>query len=238
MHRFFVPPTAVQDGAVAFSADQARQMARVLRLQPGETVLALDGLGAEHTVTLGSVTPTTATGSVTATAVAAGEAAVRVTLYQALLKGDRWDYVLQKGTELGVAAFVPVLARRCVAQAEGEEKRRRWERIVLEAAEQSGRGVLPPVAAPVSLAAALPASAGVRLFLHESATTPLRAALPPSFTEVALFVGPEGGFDDREVAEAAAAGAQVVGLGPRILRAETAGAATTAALLYAAGQFG
>lgn len=213
-------------------------MARVLRLQPGEQVLALDNTGLEYTVRLGEVGPGAATGEVTATTPASGEPATRISLYQALLKGDRWDYVLQKGTEAGIARFVPVMARRCVAQAEGEEKRRRWQRIVQEAAEQSGRGLIPEVAAPVPLADALTAPAPCRLLLHEGGRQPLRQALPADGRELALFVGPEGGFADDEVAAAERAGAAVVSLGHRVLRAETAGPAVTFAILYALGEFG
>jgi 16S rRNA (uracil1498-N3)-methyltransferase len=125
-----------------------------------------------------------------------------------------------------------------VARPEGAEKRQRWRRIVQEAAEQCGRGLLPQVDDPVPLAAALQQAAGLRLLAHEQAAMPLRTALSSPVDVVSLFVGPEGGFDDSEVEAARAAGAAVVSLGPRILRAETAGVAATVAVLYALGDFG
>lgn len=239
MHRFFVLPAAIASGAVTFTPAQAHQMARVLRLLPGERVLALDGQGYQHTVRLTAVTPTAAVGMVEASAAAAGEPRVHITLYQALLKGDGWDYVLQKGTEAGIARFVPVLAQRCVAHGERQGKLRRWERIVTEAAEQSGRAIVPAVAPVAPLAQALRQAPGLRVFAYERAMAPLRDALRGGVpSEVSVFVGPEGGFEPAEATEAARAGARVVGLGPRVLRAETAGPAIAFAVLYASGDFG
>ena len=239
MQRFFVPIDAIAGTAVTFSGDQAHQMARVLRLRPGDQVIALDGAGLQHTVTLTAVAQDAAAGAIVGTEPATGEPKVRITLYQALLKGDRWDYVLQKGTEAGIARFVPVISRRCIAQPEGPARRRRWERIVTEAAEQSERGVAPAIAEPLPLAEALQQARGLRLFAYERGVTPLRTAIARRRpAEVSLFVGPEGGFERQEAEAATAAGIQVSSVGPRILRAETAGPALAFAILYARGDFG
>lgn len=214
-------------------------MTRVLRLRPGDQVMALDGAGLQHTVTLDTVTQGLTTGAIVGTEAAPGEPRVGITLYQALLKGDRWDYVLQKGTEAGITRFVPVIARRCIVQAEGPARRQRWQRILTEAAEQSERGMVPALSDPMPLAGALQAAGGLRLFAYERGVTPLRVALARRRPkEISVFVGPEGGFEREEAAAATAAGAQVISMGPRILRAETAGPALAFAILYARGDFG
>lgn len=239
MQRFFVPSASVQGERVAFTEAQAHQMARVLRLRSGAQVVALDGMGMQFTVQLDTVTAVQASGAILSSEPATGEPRVKLTLYQALLKGDRWDYVLQKGTEAGIARFVPVIARRCIAQPEGSARHARWQRIVTEAAEQSERGILPHLDEPMPLEAALRQAGGLRLFAYERGVTPLRTALARRRpAEVSVFVGPEGGFEREEAAAAGAAGAQVISMGPRILRAETAGPALAFAILYARGDFG
>jgi len=239
MQRFFVPAAAITETAVTFTSEQAHQMTRVLRLKPRDQVIALDGAGAQHLVTLETVTVTLTTGRILSSEPAFGEPRVRLTLYQALLKGDRWDYVLQKGTEAGIARFVPVRARRCIAQPEGAARRARWQRILTEAAEQSERGIVPALSEPMPLAEALRHAGGLRLFAYERGVTPMRVALARKRpAEISIFVGPEGGFEREEAAAAAEAGAQVISMGPRILRAETAGPALAFAILYARGDFG
>jgi 16S rRNA (uracil1498-N3)-methyltransferase len=244
MHRFFVAPATLASApAVALTGEIARQIARVLRLRPGERVVLFDGSGREWLVRLTAVTPDTATGAIERERAGDAEPRLRLTLYQAALKGDHMDYVLQKGTEVGIAAFVPLLTERTIARAVDERKLTRWRRIVREAAEQSGRTIVPPVAPAVPLAAAGERLAGTpALLLWEAErATGLGAALtglPRPLPPLALIVGPEGGLSEREVAGAVAAGAHTVGLGPRILRAETAGLVAASALLFAAGDLG
>jgi 16S rRNA (uracil1498-N3)-methyltransferase len=171
------------------------------------------------------------------------EPAARVVLCQGVLKAAKFEVVLQKCTELGVAAFVPLLCERAVAAADeaGEAKRRRWARIAAEAMEQCGGTRLPEISPPRPLMhalAGLPPGAVALIPWEEERDTPLRAALesaganrPPIPAEVHLFIGPEGGFSTGEIALARRHGAIPVTLGPRILRAETAAiAAVTLAL--------
>jgi len=235
VQRFFVTPGAVMAGAVEFTPEQARQMAAVLRLRPGATVVALDGMGWAYRVVLREVTPHRAAGDIIERQPARGEPATRITLYQGVTRSARWEVVLQKGTETGVAAFVPVRCRRSVAGGDGSPDRMtRWRQIVQEAAEQSGRGRLPEVSAAVPFEAAIAAANGVPLLLHPwGKTVPLRVAatLTTPGAGIALFVGPEGGFDDGEVAAAVTGGLVPVHLGSRILRTETAGPLAAALLL-------
>jgi 16S rRNA (uracil1498-N3)-methyltransferase len=163
---------------------------------------------------------------------------VAITLIQAVPRGDRMDLVLQKTTELGVARIVPVLTSRSVARPPAD-RARRWQTIAAEAARQSGRADVPSVGAPLPLAEALPLAAPcARRFAlwEEERERPLRRALgdAPGPT-LALLVGPEGGLAPAEVEQARAAGFVTVGLGPRILRVETAAIVAVALVQAAAG---
>jgi 16S rRNA (uracil1498-N3)-methyltransferase len=244
MHRFFVPPETLGGGPpVVLPERLAHQLARVLRLTPGDRIVLLDGGGDEWLVRLTAVAPARVEGLIERRQPGAGEPRPRLTLYQAPLKGDQFDYVLQKGTEVGLAAIVPVLTERTIARAIDERKLARWRRIVQEAAEQAGRAALPAVRPPLSWAAACQALRGhPALVLWEGERAlGLGAALrglPHPPTALALLVGPEGGLSEGEVAQARAAGLAVVTLGPRRLRAETAGLVAASAVLYASGDLG
>jgi len=244
MHRFFIPPDRRAGTIVHFEADQAHQMARVLRLRPGDRVLALDGTGRQYEVALETV-DATAAGRVVAESVAAGETGARLTFYQSLLKRDKFEWVLQKGTEIGVAAFVPVITRRSLVRDAGVEpdKLARWRRIIQEAAEQSGRGALPALRPPVPFATAVGEATGYgrALIAWEGETERSLAAVlaePLSRSTVALFIGPEGGFDPVEVEAAVAGGVLPITLGPRVLRTETAALVGAALVLYELGDMG
>ena len=132
MHRFFVPPESISDGRAALSGDQARQIARVLRQSPGDSIILLDNSGQEYDVLLTAVSLRLVEGRVTQQRFGLGELDTKITLYQALLKRDRFDLVLQKGTELGVSTFVPIVTERTVARAsEGrraDSRLDRWQR--------------------------------------------------------------------------------------------------------------
>jgi len=244
MHRFFVPPDAVAAGRVRFSAAQAHQIVNVLRLRAGDRVKVLDDTGWEYEVELISLDRQSAEGRVRRKALATTEPRVKIVLYQAVLKGHRFELVLQKGTELGIVGFVPVVCERCVVGnlTDIESKLARWQRIIQEAAEQSHRAKLPQLQRPMLFEQAcsnlqglalLPweeeRQYGLRSFLRNLSTRP--------FT-VHLFIGPEGGFSPGEVQVARHYGIRTVSLGPRVLRAETAGLAAAAAILYEWGDLG
>ena len=224
VHRFFVPgPLA--GGDVALPAQITRQATAVLRLRTGEPVVVFDGSGGEWTAEL-RVSGRTATARLLEERFPAREPEVHVTLAQAVLKADRFEWVLQKGTELGVGAFHPLLTRRTVAGGAGRLDR--WRRIVIEAAEQCGRCRVPDVSPPRALGDVL-ARPGPAVLLWEgerrrpfAAALAAALALAPAGGGVRLLVGPEGGFEPDEVRAALAAGAIPASLGPRILRAETA----------------
>ena len=243
MHRFFLDPTQIGHQTVRFDADQAHQMRRVLRLRPGDRVLALDGRGRQYEVVLDEVTNARVIGRVAAQSEAGGEPGTRLTLFQSLLRRDKFEWVLQKGTEVGVSAFTPVTTRRSLVRGDDvtPEKMVRWERIIREAAEQSGRGLLPRLLPPAPFSAATVAAAALDRAVIAWEGEPQRTlgeALAHSgdLLEVGLFIGPEGGFEADEIDEAAAQGVVAATLGRRILRTETAAVVGAALVLHELGE--
>ena len=245
LHRFFVDPRACAGDVARVDGPQAHQLARVLRVRPGERVILLDGAGTEHVVELTTVTPRLVEGIVRETRPSVGEPRLFVTLYQGLATREKMETVIQKATEVGASQIVPVRCERSIVprgEAVDERRLERWRRIATEAAEQSGRGTVPLVRPPLSLDEALAEAAGAGPLLvawegerTRSLAEGLRMALP-SPPHLSLFIGPEGGFAPREIEQAAKLGAVTVSLGPRILRTETAGPVLAALVLYEAGE--
>jgi 16S rRNA (uracil1498-N3)-methyltransferase len=235
-YRFFVPSDSFSGDAVRVAdAELARQLGRVLRLGPGDHVLLLDGSGDACEVELSEIGRDLVVGRVLSRE-PVGEPAVELTLYVAMLRPERFEWVLQKGTELGASRFVPVqFARSLPADRADGRKGERWRRIIREAAEQACRGRLPGLAAPLSFADACVAAgaAELPLILWEGAAPPLRNLLRrPGPASVAILSGPEGGIAEEELTAAGQRGIMPVSLGPRILRAETAPIAAAAAICY------
>ena len=245
MHRFFITPDQLRGLIVQFDDEQAHQMRRVLRLRPGARVLALDGEGLQYEVQLEEVTNSRVTGLVATKTPATGEPRVRLTLFQSLLQRDKFEWVLQKGTEIGVAAFVPVITRRSLVRegVVGENKLERWRGKTREAAEQAGRGVLPSLIGPIPFDAAAPETLINERALIAWEGEPQRTVRDVlggmgDVTNVALFIGPEGGYEAAEIEEAQWYGAIPVTLGRRILRTETAAVVGAALVLYELGEMG
>ncbi len=148
MDRFFVSPGLLRSRAIVLTGEQAHRVRRVLRLRPGERVQLLDNLGSVYEAVLSGYGPQEAHFLIEGQEVAGGEPATHLTLFQSTLKGERFEWVLQKGTELGTSRFVPLICARNVVDDRRavDGKRERWQRIIQEAAEQSGRGRLPELA--------------------------------------------------------------------------------------------
>ncbi len=233
--RLFLAELLAPGATVILDGNQAHYLSRVMRTAPGDTVILCDD----------------ATGEWAARVVEAGkrslvlevverlrmrEAVPDFWLCPALLKKDRFDLVLEKATELGVAAFRPVVTRRCVADKLNADRARS---IVVEAAEQCARTALPDIAAPVSLDALLRDWPGCRtlFFADEAGGEPAGQAFVNAPC-AGLLTGPEGGFDDAERAAILAhPSARAISLGPRILRGETAAIAATALWMGTAGDW-
>jgi 16S rRNA (uracil1498-N3)-methyltransferase len=244
MRRFTLQPDRLAAGRVTFDAGESRHIVRVLRLRPGDTVLATDGAGRDFTVRLESVGET-ASGTVLAEAAGAAASPLNITLIQGVPKGDKMEAIVRAVTELGVARVRPALCERTIVRLEPgrwRDRARRWQRVAREAAKQCGRAVIPEVETPRPLgewlAAGEPTDLGVCLWEGEgtplarllTASTPPRTAL--------IVVGPEGGLARAEVEAARAHGLTVTSLGPRILRTETAGPAIVAILQSRFGDLG
>ncbi|GAB4279353.1 MAG: 16S rRNA (uracil(1498)-N(3))-methyltransferase [Candidatus Promineifilaceae bacterium] len=240
-HRFFIPSqNGYQvDETIDLPQEVAHQLRHVLRVQPGEQVVVLDDRGWEYVVQLTQLEKRAGQGVVTAVSRNENEPSLQLTLFMSLLKRDNFEWVLQKGTELGVSCFVPVVTSRTVVTAVSPNKFARWQRIVQEAAEQCRRGRIPTIA-PVTRwddALALAAQNDGRFIpweLAEGAT--IAKNMPPNAASAALFIGPEGGFTEDEVAQAQAAGVGPVTLGARILRAETAALTAVTLVMAAVGE--
>lgn len=240
-HRFFIPTNCITPPTVQLPADIARQINTVLRMQSGDKIVVLDNSGTAWQVNLTEVSKNAVRGRIIDQQPATGEPKLHLTLYQGTLKAQKFEWVLQKGTELGVSRFVPTICQRSVVRDRSAllKKHDRWQQIVREAAEQSGRGKLPELHPAMSLAEALAAAqaAELRLMPWEEATGELLStALAEPVASIALFIGPEGGFSATEATNAQLAGAKLITLGPRILRAETAGLAACAAIMVKAGE--
>jgi 16S rRNA (uracil1498-N3)-methyltransferase len=242
MHRFFVPAESLITDKVHIRDEAAHQITRVLRMRAGDEICLLDGKGWEYRVTLLSVSKDDVSGRVEERAQCRAEPQHQVTLYLSLLnKPDKFEWALQKCTEIGAAAFVPVRAARSISEAPGHARLERWQRIIQEAAEQSGRGVIPSLEEPVTFPAALaiPLQRGqsaiiAALGCQTSLKTALKSVRPTG--GICVFIGPEGGFTPDELRDAEAAGIRPVTLGPRTLRAETAAAVALAVTLYELGE--
>ncbi|MHB8856055.1 MAG: RsmE family RNA methyltransferase [Bellilinea sp.] len=238
MHRFFVPPDAFQDETISFPAETTQQIQRVLRLRSGEKVIALDNLGWQYSVELTEVNRGQATGRVLEKSSVLSEPPVHLSMYLCLTQREKFEWMLQKCTEVGAAEFTPVLSSRSLVQDKHtyENKHSRWERIIQEAAEQSGRGKIPRLNQPLDYAAAVEtarAKNGICLIAWEEETTlRLPDALQgvPTGANLTLLIGPEGGLSVEEVDQAVRIGWKAVSLGQRILRMETA-AIVSAALV-------
>lgn len=245
MPHFFVSPESIRGGRFILSIEESGHLARVLRKKAGDEIGLFDGGNHAYRGVLEVVTPERVEGRILAE-LSAGVAPYTLRLFQAIPKGDTFEWILEKTTELGVAEIVPLQTRRNVAVIPPDRwaaKKARWEKIVRAASAQCGRAELPLVSAPVDLAGAL-----ARLGSGETSLIPwegevdrtLKAALASvdrvgRRPVVNVMIGPEGGFDPGEVAQVRAAGVVPVTLGPRILRTETAGIFAASAIFYELG---
>ena len=244
MRRFTLQPEQLVGGRVTFDAGESRHLTRVLRLRPGDTILATDGRGRDFTVRLESVGET-ATGTVLAEARGIAASPLAITLIQGIPKGDKMEAIVRAATELGVAHIRPAVCARTIVRLEPGRWRdpaRRWQRVAREAAKQCGRAVIPEVEPPRTLAEWLAAAeaADLALCLWEGDGTPLGRLLASAATPrtAMIVIGPEGGLARDEVEAATAHGLTLASLGPRILRTETAGPAIAAILQSRFGDLG
>ena len=231
VHRVFLKD--LRAGERVLSGAEAHHLAQVLRVKPGARVRAFDGSGLEAAGEVSQVDELSVTLYLGAPQPSDVEAALKLTLAVPLLKGDKFSEVVRRGTELGAVRFVPVLTSRCDVKVLSDNKLTRYRRVATEAAKQSGRSVVPEVGSLRKLSGL---DLGPRtLVAHPLASATLREVMRSDIAsdggEVTLVTGPEGGLTEQEVESLIERGAKGVTLGARILRAETAPIALTAALL-------
>lgn len=242
VRRFRVEKSRIRE-AVAFIEDpgEMRHILRVLRLRPGDRLILFDGEGGEYPASIQEISREQISFSLEAERPGkTAESPLRILLGLSLLKGPRFEWVLQKATELGAAEIVPFLPARAVPQWRKDHSRAaRWEKIVSAAVKQSGRAVVPRLHPPLSFPEALSLfpEAG-RIFLWKEGAGRLAEALLAPVSAVYALVGPEGGFSSREGEEIQRAGFRPVRLGPRVLRAETAAMVITGLLQFLYGDLG
>lgn len=247
MNRFFIPQTPLVPGSTVAITDaqDVHHVRRVLRLRSGDRVEIADGAEKEAVGAIVDISDGSVTVRIESVVDINRESPVEITLFQSLPKGTKLETVFQKNTEIGVTAFVPLLAERCVSRIEDakteKKKLERWQAIIDEAAKQAKRSRVPRIAPVMGMREALKSLDAYDLVLvpHTGeGVVHLRQALGSGYQRIAVFIGPEGGFTETEAAALADAGAIPVTLGPRILRTETAGFVVSSILQYVLGDMG
>lgn len=257
MQRYFVTPQELQKGEFVITGDDARHIVKVMRMKPDDKIYVSDGQSKSGIAVISETAADTVQVELVELLERSREPAWSVTIAQSLPKGDKMELIIQKGTEIGACAFTPFQSERMIVQydARKEAKRlERWGKIAKEAAEQCHRDRIPVIEGVRSWNELLQliGSFDLALFCYEEEGREheglgLRAAVQHWLTagvrqgdkpSILLIAGPEGGFTEREAAEAEQAGAKLVGLGRRILRAETAGIVGLTCLMYESGEMG
>ena len=225
---FYVNPENVYHNELILDGDEFHHLSRVLRKKKGDIIWAVDGKGAAYKTELLDISKSEARGKIIQTRRRLGEPVIEITLAQGLLRGERFDWLVEKATEIGVHHIIPLQIERSNTTA-GPQKLSRWKRIALSAMKQSGRTILPEISVPKSFThiLALGTDCHYRLMAHPNSDSQSIAQCDPHRINVTprvlLVVGSEGGFTDQEVEQAIDNGFKMINLGPRRLRSETAG---------------
>lgn len=242
MRRSRIHTTQALEAGVTIALEQRVEhyLSRVLRLGDGDEITLFNGDGRDYSARLCRDGRGSLCASIIAHVEPVNESPLAITLVQAVGRGERMDFALQKATELGVARIQPITSERVGVKLEEKKRTRRlghWQGVVISACEQAGRATVPEVLPLISLQAWLQeGGATQRLVLDPMATQPL-SAVAPAEGPVAIVVGPEGGFSEREMEMLRSSGVRPVSLGPRVMRTETAGPAAIAVLQTISGDF-
>ncbi|MBK7259076.1 MAG: 16S rRNA (uracil(1498)-N(3))-methyltransferase [Ignavibacteriae bacterium] len=225
---FYAPPQAISNGFIRIDGDEFVHLSHVMRRTPGDIIGVADGQGTAYTAEVVTVEKRMAVCKVRTHHPMLHESPVRVILAAALLKNpSRYDFLIEKATEIGVSAIIPLITDRTIPR---QARTERWQKLALAAMKQSGRCVLPPVHEPVTFPVLMERSASFaaqRWLFHEAAED---SGIIEAGSHM-VIIGPEGGFTDGEVALAVKNNCAAIRLGPRRLRSETAAVAATARFL-------
>ena len=241
MHHFFVDPSSIEEGIVRIVGTDLNHMKNVLRMKPGEEVLISDGTGKDYNCQVKEYGAEEGILVILSENADSRELPSRIWLFQGLPKADKMELIIQKAVELGAYEIIPVETKRCVVKLDGKKaakKVERWQQIAESAAKQSKRMLIPNVHQVLSFKEALKyaESMDIRLIPYELAkgmqeTKEILAAIEQG-QSIGIFIGPEGGFEEKEVETAISEGAKPITLGKRILRTETAGLAILSVLMF------
>ena len=241
MYHFFVEPEQISEKEIRITGSDVNHIRSVLRMKPGEEILISSRAGGDYHCAVEEIGQDEVRTSIMWKEALGRELSCPIVLFQGLPKGDKMEMVIQKNVELGVHAIVPVSMKRCVVKLDekkAQAKQKRWQQISESAAKQAKRGIVPEILPVMSFTRALDYAKDFeqKLLRYECAvgiagTRRILSGIQPG-QKVAVFIGPEGGFDEKEVEEAKKAGFQVLTLGRRILRTETAGMMLLSVLGY------
>lgn len=244
MHRFFADASCIDDNVITVTGDDVQHISRVLRLKCGDCIEICDMCGTDYLCTVSSVSKTAVTADIIKKMPNSSESNLNITLYQGIPKGDKLDFIIQKSVELGAKRIVPVVMQRTVVKLKNAAlKTERQSKIAAEAAKQSKRGIIPKVSSPISfddMINEIKNSDALNILAYENEEhTDIKSVLKNNgnMTDINIIIGPEGGFEDDEIKSAKEANINIVTLGPRILRCETAPVAVISAVMYELGDW-
>lgn len=233
MNKLFIDYTPEKD--ILLDGESARHIAKSLRMRVGDMLTVTDGKGNDFGCQIDEITRDTVRLVVCYRQACSSEPTCRVTIYQGVPKSSKLEDIIQKCVELGVTKIVPTLTNRCVSRPDEKsagKKNQRYRRIALEAAQQSGRGIIPEIGEMITLKQAVTDDdSETKIVLYEGGGEPLKNIIRTDSKSVSIYIGPEGGFEKEEVDMIAASGAAQATLGPRILRTQTAPVAALSAIM-------
>jgi 16S rRNA (uracil1498-N3)-methyltransferase len=225
----------IPENEIVLEGEQARHIAKSLRMKVGDMLTVNDSNGNDYGCAIKEITKETVVLSVCYQQAVESEPDCSVTIYQGNPKGSKLEDIIQKCVELGAVKIVPVLTKRCVSRPDEKSARKKTERynkIALEAAQQSGRGIVPEVCELISLkSAAEKDNSEAKIIFYEGGGEPIRSLVNENAKSVSIYIGPEGGFEKEEVELLISYGAKAATLGKRILRTQTAPVAALSAIM-------
>ncbi|MTI49387.1 MAG: 16S rRNA (uracil(1498)-N(3))-methyltransferase [Firmicutes bacterium] len=245
MHRFFIDSDNVHESQVVITGDDVKHIKNVLRLNVGDEIMVCDGESNDYLIEIEDIESDQVIGKIINKERSKGEPPIDVVLYQGLPKSTKMDLIIQKATELGVKRIVPVITERTVVKIDNPKKENkkleRWNRIALEASKQCKRGQIPNVEGVINF------KDMVEEIKEDFVVVPYENEMKIGTKEIlskfndktiSIVIGPEGGFEEEEIEKLKEIGANIITLGPRILRTETAGFTTMAIVMYEIGDLG
>lgn len=244
MPRFFVNADQIRDNEIEIIGQDVNHIKNVLRLSNHAKITICDGQAVDYKCSISEIGDRTIRAQILSKGPSRSEAETKITLFQSLIKGDKFEWVIQKSIEIGVSQIVPIQTAHCVSKLDGAKKTKsrikRWNKIAQAAAKQSGRGMIPEVTEPLSYKQALNQAQAMDLafvaYVKEEVETLKSHVEGFKGKTIGIFIGPEGGFSDAEIQKAEECHVKPITLGPRILRSETASLVLLSNILYELGE--